>query len=336
MQFPRVVAIAALSVFLAIACGGGANQPPRDDDDGEGGQAEDPELPGTGGVGGEGSLGGQVNAGGDGADEDEDGADAGPAVDAAAPPKDAGGSSSPRRSSGCGKPGTGTGSYQRQTVMIAGAQRTYFVWVPKAYDPERAYPVLFSFHGSGGTAPGNGQGVELKAGSEAILVSGQGIGGLWQLGAEGVDVAFFDAMLKDVTSNRCVDERRVFAMGFSRGGAMVNLLGCVRGEVLRAIGPLAGWQPARSSDCLAHISAWFAHGTNDGVVPIAQGIRSRDLFKEHNGCTDVTAPVSPTPCVEHTSCGHGSKLVWCAISGGHGDVINYAAPVIWDFFKRFD
>lgn len=238
----------------------------------------------------------------------------------------------PARSVGCGKAAKGTGSYVRQDMQVAAKARANFLWLPLNYDPTKAHELLISLHGTGGVAPGDGKGIETAAGNEAIIMTPQGIDGMWQLGADGEDVAFFDAMYAFATENFCVNQQRVFVTGFSRGAAMSNLLGCVRGDKIRGIGPLAGWQPARQTDCRGRPAAWFAHGTSDGAVPIVQGTRSLGLQMVRNGCEAATAPTPPSPCVAQQGCDTGSPVVWCEIPGDHGTPIEWSVPALWKFF----
>lgn len=238
----------------------------------------------------------------------------------------------PARSAGCGKAATGTGSYVRTSLQIANKSRANFVWVPANYDPNRAYALLFTLHGTGGVAPGDGMNIEIPAGQDAIIMTPQAIGGTWQLGVSGEDVMFWDAMYKNALEAFCINPQRVFVMGFSRGGAMSNLLGCVRGDKIRALGPLAGWQPAPQTSCIGRPAARFVHSGQDGVVPVLQGYRSRDMQNLRNGCEAASDPKPPAPCVQQRGCMPGSPVLWCEISGDHGAPIEWSVPAMWQFF----
>src|SRR5690606_21829191 len=39
-----------------------------------------------------------------------------------------------------------------QTMDVDGTQRSYIVVLPEGYDPETPYPLIFAFHGLGGSA----------------------------------------------------------------------------------------------------------------------------------------------------------------------------------------
>jgi poly(3-hydroxybutyrate) depolymerase len=83
------------------------------------------------------------------------------------------------------------------TVMSGGGERPYSVRLPANYDAMRAYPVIVLLHGcSNGT---NNVPMEQQTGTDAILVRGTGSAAdvCWEAGADGPDVAFFDAMVAD-------------------------------------------------------------------------------------------------------------------------------------------
>jgi polyhydroxybutyrate depolymerase len=240
----------------------------------------------------------------------------------------------PSRSEGCGKAASGAGTYVKGNFTIAGKSRDTFVRLPSGYDSNRAYPLLFQLHGSGGVAPGNGRGIEVPANNDAVIVTPQGIGGLWLLGATGDDVAFWDALYADAIARFCIDQRRVFVMGFSRGGAFSNMLGCVRGDRIRAVGPLASWHPARMGTCVGQPAAWFVHATNDSVVPLPMGLRARDYYIASSRCTSTTTPTVPAQCQANMGCDAGAEVVFCEIPGDHGSPIEWEVPAMWNFFER--
>lgn len=241
----------------------------------------------------------------------------------------------------CGEPPPFTGAMP-QSIEAAGMQRSYLLAIPEGYDPNLSYPVVFAWHGRGGTAELARlyfQVEEASAGA-AIFVYPQGLplpdmdnqtG--WDLAPDAEDVALFDAILADLEARLCVDAGRVFSTGHSFGGYMSNALGCYRGDALRAIAPVAGGGPFGA--CEGQVAAWVAHGTGDTVVPFAQGEGSRDHWTGANHCEDSSAAVDPAPCVAYAGCDAGAAVHWCehseAALGGHGWPA-WAGPAIWAFF----
>ncbi|HYD42843.1 MAG TPA: prolyl oligopeptidase family serine peptidase [Anaeromyxobacter sp.] len=213
-------------------------------------------------------------------------------------------------------PGVTSGS-----VDVAGVRRTFVLVLPTA-DAGQALPVYFVFHGAGGSGAyyRSWMQFERRATRPGIFVYPDGLADGGTTGwpnTGGRDVAFFDALLAHVKARACVDERRVFATGFSYGGYMSNTLGCARAGVVRAVAPLSGGLPWATSCTRTPAAAWIAHGTADSTVAFPQGERARDYWVGVNGCGTGTAPVAPEPCTSYQGCAAGHPVVWCAFPGGH-------------------
>ena len=152
----------------------------------------------------------------------------------------------------------------------------------------------------------------------------------------GQDIAFVKAMVALFESSLCVDQARIFSLGFSYGGMMSDEIGTEMGDVFRAIAPMS--DACYSGGCKATnnhpIAVWMAHGDSDTVVPIADGMTARDKFLAKNGCGTQTTPVTPSPCVQYQGCMPGYPVTWCEFSGGH--MPWSAAPdPLWAFFSQF-
>lgn len=243
---------------------------------------------------------------------------------------------------GCGADPGAEGPQDRMLV-VEGTDRHYIVVVPPGYDPNTAYPVVFGWHGRGGTAMVARLyfGIEEASDGAAIFVYPDGLPQAdmmdqtgWNLMADGEDVAFFDAMLADVGSTLCVDAGRVFSAGHSFGGFMSNALGCFRGGTIRAIAPVAGGGPY--GQCTGQVATWIAHGSLDEVVPLMFGEMSRDSWAAANGCdASMSEAVDPAPCVAYLGCDAGYPVHWCL----HDipDFMGHTWPAwagkgIWNFF----
>jgi polyhydroxybutyrate depolymerase len=221
--------------------------------------------------------------------------------------------------------------------------REYLLVVPEGYDPSTPMPVVFAWHGLGGSSEIARLyfQVEAAADDRAIFVYPQGLpqertGGQtgWDLAPAGADVELFDTMLEEVSQNLCVDPDRVFSTGHSFGGYMSNALGCFRASALRAIGPVAGGPPFGVCESET-VAAWITHGTGDQVVPFSQGEASRDALLDRNGCGESTAAVDPSPCETYDGCAEGMPVVWCPHD--ETDLMGhmwprFAGPAIWAFF----
>jgi len=247
--------------------------------------------------------------------------------------------------SGCGTDPGFTGVAPGQ-LDVDGEPRNFQLVLPDDYDPDNAYPLVFMFHGRGGEGGQLRQyaGVEEASAGEAIFVYPDALpnakqGGLtgWDLSSVGIDVAFVDALLADFDANLCIDQERVFAAGHSHGGFFSNTLGCFRGDVFRAIGPVAGGGPGVG--CKGTVAAWLAHNPDDTTVPIGLGKLSRNHWLESNACGEETQVGEPDVCAEYQGCDDGFDVVWCeheeqAQGSPHGWP-SFAGESIWAFFARY-
>jgi polyhydroxybutyrate depolymerase len=238
-------------------------------------------------------------------------------------------------SSGCGR--LALLSSGAQTLDVDGTARTYVLDLPSGYDGTTPFPIVFAFHGA--TTSGEffrsafyGNLLSTMA-DDAILVHPDALGDptAWNTAA---DLPFFDALLAELNSDLCVDQERVFATGHSSGGFFTNTLGCQRGDVLRAIAPVAGGGPFANAGCRGEVAVWLAHGENDPMVPFETGVASRDRWLQANGCSEVTSAVVPAPCVEYSGCAAGLPVRWCVHEDGHSWP-GFAPQGIAEFFGSF-
>lgn len=257
--------------------------------------------------------------------------------DAAAPP------TAISRSAGCGMPRMGTSSYVEQPrISVAGLQRHYYLYVPRTYDPNRAYPLIFRWHGAGDNALHGGMPIEASVQEDAIIVAADGHdvprwGNGWDFTEKGPDVALFDALVDGVSKSHCIDRQRIFSYGFSMGGGFSLILGCVRGEVLRGIGVVEGGWLAPTSppgQCSGHVAAWIAQGTADNTVTVADAVSIRNsVYLPQQGCNQTTQAVEPPPCRSNDGCLAGYPQVYCLTNAGHDPQPGFAPPAAWAFFR---
>ncbi len=263
----------------------------------------------------------------------------------------------PSMSPGCSLAGGPTGIINART-LVRGAPRTYLMQVPVNYQPSHAYPLIFVFHGAGG----NGQqayswGLQKAAGAadnaifvfpDAIAFQQFGIG--WDDGPDGHDLPFFDGMLKDIETARCIDQNRVFVAGFSWGGDFAIALDCHRGDLIRAVAANStddeykdtkNYLTYQGLPCRAHRhpAVRFEHAEGgDKEYPPPDFATTSKLFQSLNACAGGTTPAksssSVMACVSFQSC--ASEYTECSFETriGHTLPPNWAADT-WEFFSRF-
>jgi poly(3-hydroxybutyrate) depolymerase len=110
-----------------------------------------------------------------------------------------------------------------------------------------------------------------------------------------------------------VDEKRIYLIGHSMGGAGTYHLGTKYPELWAGLGPIAAasGQP-RDVDKLKNIPVIVVHGDKDTAVQVASARRWADKLKEQNIVYE-----------------------YLEIAGaGHGDVIGKGMPKIFEFFEK--
>ncbi len=153
-------------------------------------------------------------------------------------------------------------------IPVDGMTREALVFEPAAATAEPR-PLVLAFHGHGANMRAFAKLSELHSRwPQAIVVYPQGLptpskgdpAGRkpgWQVhGADDRDLKFVDALLRTLRRDYRIDERRIFATGFSNGAAFALRLWRERGETFAGFGIVAGAQDARFP--LAEVEATIA------------------------------------------------------------------------------
>lgn len=190
------------------------------------------------------------------------------------------------------------GELVRREWTVGDDRREAQVYLPasaKSHDR----PVIFAWHGHGGTARSAAEKWAYhKHWPDAIVVYPQGLptpGKLtdpqgkrpgWQHNPGELadrDLKFFDAMLATLRNDYAIDSRRIYATGHSNGGRFTYLLWATRGATFAAVAPSGS--PAtgllrllKPKPCL-HLA-----GENDPLVKFEGQKATMDAVRKINGC----------------------------------------------------
>jgi polyhydroxybutyrate depolymerase len=183
-------------------------------------------------------------------------------------------------------------------LTVDGAQREALVHIPPSASTAAA-PVVFAFHGHGGSARGAERMFPIdRVWPEAISVYMQGLntpGRLtdpegkkpgWQQGAGAQgdrDLHFFDAVLARLKQEYKVDAARLYSTGHSNGGGFTYLLWAERGDLFAAMAPSAA-AAAASLPKLKPKPALHIAGQNDPLVKFEWQQRTMEAVRKLNGC----------------------------------------------------
>jgi polyhydroxybutyrate depolymerase len=253
---------------------------------------------------------------------------------------------------------TSAGDLERK-LTIHDVERSYLLHIPPGLDSTRSAPLLLAFHGAGDD-PAE---MQLLTGFNEIadqsgfgVAYPVGIGQSWNAGGKCCgealtknidDVAFVRQLLSDLETLIRVDPKRVYATGFSNGGAFADRLACEMSDMFAAVASVAGILSYSPCKLQQPISVMHVHGMADSILPYEGGgsfeIRPVEEimsnWAELNGCVDSPAVDNSMKTIKHiaySSCQAGTTVELYAIEGTGHDWPSKdgwdTSQRIWDFF----
>lgn len=207
-----------------------------------------------------------------------------------------------------------------QTIISGGFTRSFRVYVPAIYNGQTPRPLVFNFHGSGGTMAGYEGYTRFRQVADTanfILITPQGAilnppnySG-WNnypgLVNPPDDVRFTADMIDTLQKRFNIDSTRIYAAGWSNGGLMCYHLAWQLGRRMAAVGSVCGTM----QDSMFYqlhptnpIPVMEIHGTKDDLVPYNGGLNGGlylmpvdsvlHFWVRYNGC-DTTPVVTNLP-----------------------------------------
>lgn len=255
-----------------------------------------------------------------------------------------------------------------QTLVHDGIDREYIIYIPNSYDETSATPILFNFHGFGGSASQFINDADMRAEAEAnsfILVYPQGsclngashwnpcpIDGDNKSTAD--DVGFVEAMISEISSQYNLDMERIYAAGYSNGGMMAYGLANYKSDLIAAVASVSGTMLNCTGPTSHPMPVVHLHGTSDGVIPYdgsndySSVQNTLDYWINFNNTVS-----SPTINIDNTGAMTIEHYVYDqgdnSVSVEHykyvgGDHVWFnetyqgqnASKLVWDFMSRYD
>jgi polyhydroxybutyrate depolymerase len=229
----------------------------------------------------------------------------------------------------------------RQTFQFGGHDRSYLLAAPSDYDGSTAYPLLFNFHGHGGTAAEHGAQTQLAAkGTDRgyIVVTPDALGTpqAWNFGRDAAgadDFGFVNALYVDLSGRLCIDAARVYAAGHSNGSAFTGFLACTPPYRFAAAAMVAAFIPPTCDVDVATPSVLAIHGTADPGVPYDGGLvvggpaqipaarATLDVFRDQYRCEPTVIEEELAPSVQrraYNGCLNGAEVeLYTVVDGAH-------------------
>lgn len=241
-----------------------------------------------------------------------------------------------------------------ETLEHDGRPREYLVHVPDSYAGDAPVPLVLDLHGLTSSAAQQAALSGWRDKSDEvgfIVVHPEGLNASWNGGdlccgnsrATGVDdEGFMRAIVERLTSEACIDSKRVYATGLSNGGAMAHLLACRAADVFAATAPVSMGNGVQGCAPSRPISVVMTRGTSDPLVAYDGGlfpgaVADFEAWSQLNACTGA-AQVSDEVCETRSDCAGGVEVTLCTLAAGHvlyDNAEGFSVPdVVWATFER--
>lgn len=237
---------------------------------------------------------------------------------------------------------------ERMEWKIDDVTREALVYIP-ATAKNADTPLLFAFHGHGGTARFAATRYNFqKLWPEAISVYMQGLPCVSKVDPEGTkngwqqkvgdlndrDIKFFDAVLAALKKDYKIDAKRVYCMGHSNGALFTYEMWQARGDVFAAVAPVAGVALGGFKN-FKPLPALHIAGEKDLIVPFKGQQLTMDFARKLNGCDNEGKPWATSGSLVGTvyASKTGTPFVSVVYPGGHA-FPDEAPELIVKFFKE--
>ena len=229
-----------------------------------------------------------------------------------------------------------------QTLSVGGTTRTYQLVVPTSYDGTKPTPVVFAFHGRGGSGAQQVTYTGISQAANAngyIAVAPDAQDGQWQFpmvpGQQTPDTTFISELQSHINLTYCTDQTREYAEGMSLGSAMTFVLACSPERKFAAFAGVGAtfYRPQCNTSPPAPIM--YFHGTDDPIVPFGGGAVSGSPangptsrvgaatevmadWAKHNGCPaePKQTTVADTTLIRWAPCKSNAVVNFYRINGG--------------------
>lgn len=155
-----------------------------------------------------------------------------------------------------------------QPVRVRGKTLSYGLFVPPAYDPEVALPLVVCLHGAGFTGDSYLERWATRLGDSHVLACPTTMAGTWwtRLSEELVL-----ATIRSVRARYHIDPDRIYLTGMSNGGIGAWIIGMHHAQRFAAVAPMAsGIDDVLFPflENLRYTSLYVIHGAKDQIMPV--------------------------------------------------------------------
>jgi polyhydroxybutyrate depolymerase len=227
-----------------------------------------------------------------------------------------------------------------KSLFFDGLNRTYIVYIPSTYDGTSQVPVVFNFHGGGGTSSDFiNYGNDMRPVADTanfIAVYPQAatdptdgsFSWLHKAPTSHNDVNFIEAIIDTLASEYAIDNERIYACGYSEGGIFSYELGCRLNNRIASFSSVSGSMLTDSfrtsyynlGVCSAvHPTAvLLIPGTNDfsphssynGLSPYYMSVSDITTYWSNFNNTDLNPTVNQVPNINSSDGSTVERKTW--------------------------
>ncbi len=260
-------------------------------------------------------------------------------------------------------------------LQIQNTNRSYLVHLPISYTKNHSYPLLLVLHGRGSSGKEMAEYTnfsELADKQNFIVVYPNAINKptLWNAfykakGKERDDILFIKKMLTELQNNYKINERKIYAVGYSSGAMMTYRIASEMSEKIAGIGIVSGSLGYKKNSQSVYIGkptkpvpAIILHGKKDSIVHFNGGTsltvktdligvkKSVEKWVSYNDCK--TIPEKETLqnsryTRETYSCINDDQIIlytlldgthkWPALLPNKNNQMTFSSQVLWDFLN---
>jgi polyhydroxybutyrate depolymerase len=232
---------------------------------------------------------------------------------------------------------------------VNGTKRTGAISLPEGSattQPAAGWPVVFVFHGHGGSAEQIRRQFQTDTiWPEAIVVYLQGLPTAGQLTdpqgnragwdsndppEKNRDIQLYDLVLKDLIEHRRIDAKHVFSTGHSNGGGFSFAPWAYRGDTLAAVAPSSSLIGPKYWPLLKPRPAMMSSGKNDPLVKFEWQSQMMDEIKKLNHVAGEGTPWGENGLWYDSDA--GTPFATIITDGGHPPPRDIGKHVV-EFFK---
>ena len=233
-----------------------------------------------------------------------------------------------------------------QAVATSDGVRRFVLHVPKESGTQAAYPLLLLLHGSNseGSVIEEQSAMDSVADRYQVVVAypdgARSIFGRatadWNAGdccgyamRKGIDdVGFLRAIIENLSGRLPIDQRRVYAGGFSDGGRMAYRAACDLGDRLAAIAVVSGSLQLGGCHPSRPVSLIAIHGTADDEVPYADEVPGSVRMSGPPGASAVPPSVRYWSRLDGCTSYAERRLAVRVVRGDFGGCVGGAVSVV--------